>query len=329
MSFIFGPDSASVAAQRIDVLFYALLGLAGVIILIVTGLIFGFSARFRRDSSADRRRLPLLLRHEVEASWTVAIAFIALFFFWWTSTYQVARTGPPEDAMEIHVVAKQWMWKAEHPNGAREIDGLHVPVGQPVALYMNSQDVIHSFFVPDFRLKQDVVPGRTSVAWFEATKTGEFALRCAEYCGTSHARMTGTVTVMTPGDYAQWAALQPQSENLAAEGKALFTRYGCSGCHAEDSAIHAPSLDGLFGTPVHLRDGGTVQADQAYIRDSILLPKKDIVAGYAAIMPDDFDDLLSQGQVTALVAYIRSLSVERPRVAEPEPEVPAERKDTR
>ncbi len=312
MNISFGPETASTSAESFDFLFLGLMILAGAIVLLVTALIAIFSARFRAGSEAARHRVPHLLSREVEIGWTAAVAFLAVFFFWWAASYEVTQTNPPADALEIHVLAKQWMWKTEHPGGAREINALHVPVDTPVALYINSQDVIHSFFVPAFRLKQDAVPGRTAVAWFEADKTGVFPLRCAEYCGTSHARMTGEVTVMDPGDYARWVELQPRSDDLAAEGRAIFSQAGCSGCHAGNSKVHAPSLEGIFGRPVHLSDGRTVTADQGYIRNSILQPKRDVVAGYAPIMPSDYARTLDQGQVSALVAYLRSLSKRQP-----------------
>lgn len=213
--------------------------------------------------------------------------------------------------MEIHVTAKQWMWKAAHAGGARELESLHIPVGQPVLLYLDSQDVIHSFFVPAFRLKQDVVPGRTTTLWFEATNPGTYQLLCAEFCGTGHSAMTGEIVAMEPADFARWLDNRADGAGLAAAGRNLFTTVGCSGCHAEGSAVRAPSLAGLFGRQVPLADGRSATADAAYVRDSILLPRKDVAAGYAPIMPD-FAGLLDQEEVEALVAYIRSLRGQTP-----------------
>ncbi len=318
MNIAIGPGSASVVSGPFDALFLALLLLSGAIVLLVAGLIVVFSIRFRRNSQVERYRVPHLLSREVEIGWTAGVAFLALFFFWWAASYEIGLVAPPPDALEIHVEAKQWMWKTEHPNGAREIDALHVPVNEPVALYLNSQDVIHSFYVPAFRLKQDAVPGRTAVAWFEADKTGTYPLRCAEYCGTSHARMLGEVTVMEPDAYARWSEAQPEADNLATEGSGYFTAFGCSGCHSPASKVHAPKLAGVYGRPFELEDGRTVTADQAYVRDSILQPKRDVVAGYRPIMPDDFAATLTPGQVTALTAYIRSLGPDEARM-EPAP----------
>jgi cytochrome c oxidase subunit 2 len=201
------------------------------------------------------------------------------------------------------------MWKTEHANGAREINALHVPVNQPVRLIMTSQDVIHSFFVPAFRMKKDVLPGRTTETWFQATKTGVFHLECAEYCGTDHSRMTGSIYVMAPADYARWIAAQPQADNLAGAGGRLFDMLGCASCH-ETGGKRAPVLYGLYGRHIKLTDGRTVTADEAYIRDSILQPARDVVAGYPAIMPS-FKDAVSDADLARLAAYIRALKDSR------------------
>jgi cytochrome c oxidase subunit 2 len=306
------PPTASEQAARIDVLFIGLLVISGVILLLVAGLLLVFCTRYRRGSAAPRGRLPEFLRRDVEVGWTAATLFLALFLFWWAGATQLQASNPPPGALEIHIAAKQWMWKARHPNGAREIDALHVPRGEAVRLVMTSQDVIHSFFVPAFRLKQDVLPGRFTGIWFRATEPGEYRLFCAEFCGTNHARMGGTVTVMEPEDYARWAAAQPQQEDLAGEGAALFTALGCSGCHAPASSVHAPLLTGVYGRIVHLADGRTVRADAAYIRDSILQPKRDVVVGYEPVMPS-FDGMVDDGDMQRLIAYIQSLHGEAAR----------------
>jgi cytochrome c oxidase subunit 2 len=207
--------------------------------------------------------------------------------------------------MEIHVVAKQWMWKTQHPGGAREIDALHVPVNRSIRLLMNSEDVIHSFYVPAFRIKQDVVPGATEQLLFKAVKTGTYRLTCAEYCGTRHSEMTGKIVVMEPQDFAKWLAEQPEGDALAERGAALYTRLGCSGCHEQTGTIRAPDLHGIYGKPVPLSDGRVVTADDAYIRDSILEPRKDVVAGFAPIMPS-FAGKASESDLLALLAWFRT-----------------------
>lgn len=311
MNLTVWPATASEQAARVDVLAIGLLVLTGAILLLVVGLLLAFCIRYRRGSTAPRGELPEFLRRDVEIGWTAATLFLALFLFWWAGAIQLRATSAPPDALEIHIAAKQWMWKARHPGGAREINALHVPRGEAVRLVMTSQDVIHSFYVPAFRLKQDVLPGRFTELWFRATQAGEYRLFCAEFCGTQHAVMGGTVTVLEPEQYASWAAAQPQEQDLPGEGAALFTALGCSGCHAPASAVHAPVLDGVAGRLVHLADGRTRRADQAYLRDSILQPERDVVAGYEPVMPS-FAGLVDEADLQKLVAYLQSLSREAP-----------------
>lgn len=306
------PPTASDQAARFDLLFTGLLVISGAILLLVVMLLLVFCARYRRGSAAPRGDLPEVLKRDVEIGWTTATLFLALFLFWWAGATQLRADAPPPGALELHVAAKQWMWKIRHPNGTREINTLHVPRGEAVRLVMTSQDVIHSFYVPAFRLKRDVLPGRYTEMWFRPTVAGDYPLFCAEFCGTDHARMIGQVSVMEPGDYAGWVARQPLEDDIAGEGAALFAALGCSGCHAAASAVHAPLLAGLYGRAVHLSDGRTVQADPAYIRDSILQPKRAIVAGFEPIMPS-FEGLVDEGELQRLVAYIQSLSPEPAR----------------
>jgi cytochrome c oxidase subunit II len=309
MNLQFAPAQASSNAGTYDALFNAMILFSTAIVILVGFLIVYFSVRYRAGSSVTRKRVPELFRRELEIGWTAATAFAALFIFWWASTVALQQRAPPQGAMEVHVEAKQWMWKTRQPNGVREINGLHIPINQPVALYLNSQDVIHSFYVPAFRLKQDVMPGRTTITWFEATKPGTYRLFCAEYCGTDHAEMGRTIVAMEPAEYARWLASRPEGDTLVAEGAALFTSAGCSGCHAGASDVHAPSLVGIFGRDIPLDDGRVVEANEVYLRDSIVLPARDVAAGYKPIMPD-FGRILEDAEVEALVAYIKSLSDE-------------------
>jgi cytochrome c oxidase subunit II len=308
MNPIFSLPEASNYAVRVDHIFYALLILSGAITALVFGLLIVFAIRYRRGSNARRGPLPEIVNREFEIGWTSATLFLFVFLFWWASSADLSGLAAPQHALDIRVVAKQWMWKIEHPNGAREIDALHIPEGRPVRLLMTSQDVIHSFFAPAFRLKQDVLPGRNTELWFQATRTGVFPLLCAEYCGTDHSAMLGHITVMRQEDYAAWSSSQPEGDDLAHLGARLFVARGCAGCHAEDSKVHAPRLVGLYGSTVALTDGRRVVADDGYIRDSMLLPKRDIVAGYEPIMPS-FAGLLDDGEIQGLVAYIRSLKL--------------------
>jgi len=294
-------------AAGVDRTFWMLVIISGVITLLVASLIVVFSVRYRRGSGAPRGELPDLLKREIEIGWTSATFFLFLFIFWWASSNQISALDPPSDALEIHVVAKQWMWRVQHPTGAREIDELHVPAHTPVRLAMTSEDVIHDLFLPSLRLKQDILPDRYTYLWFNANKTGIFHLTCAEFCGTDHARMDGRLVVVEPQDYARWTAVQPEGDDLAHQGAALFRSLGCSGCHAPGSSVHAPDLNGVYGRQVHLSDGRTVAADEAYLRDSILLPNKDVVAGFEPIMPS-FRGVASEDDIVKLVAYLKSLS---------------------
>jgi cytochrome c oxidase subunit 2 len=304
---IFSLPEASTHAARVDQIFYGLLLLSGLTLLLVFGLVLVLSIRYRRGSTAKRGPLPEIVSREFEIGWTAATLFLFAFLFWWAASADLGSLAAPAGALEIHLIAKQWMWKTQHPNGAREIDALHVPVDKPVRLVMTSQDVIHSFFVPAFRVKQDVVPGREAEIWFQATKTGVFPLLCAEYCGTDHSMMLGRITVMRQEDYADWLTRQLEADDLAHVGAKLFVSQGCSGCHAETSKVHAPKLAGLYGEIVPLSDGREVKADDGYIRDSMLQPNRDVVAGYAPVMPS-YAGLLDDGEIQSLVAYIRSMA---------------------
>ena len=307
MNPIFSLPEATTHAERVDHIFYGLLVLSGLTMLVVFALVLILAIRYRRGSGAKRGPLPEIVSREFEIGWTMATLFLFAFLFWWAASADLSSLAAPANALEIHVVAKQWMWKTQHPNGAREIDALHIPVDKPVRLVMTSQDVIHSFFVPAFRVKQDVVPGREAEIWFQATKTGVFPLLCAEYCGTDHSMMRGRIIVMRQEDYADWLTQQPEGDDLAHVGAKIFVERGCSGCHADASKVHAPKLAGLYGRSVQLSDGRQVKADDGYIRDSILQPKRDITAGFEPIMPS-YAGLLDDGEIQSLTAYIRSLA---------------------
>ena len=227
-------------------------------------------------------------------------------FVWGAVIYFYERT-PPRDASEVYVVAKQWMWKLQHQEGPREINELHVPVGRNVKLIMTSQDVIHSFYVPAFRIKQDVLPGRYTTAWFRPTKAGTYHLFCAEYCGTQHSGMIGQVVVLEPAQYQAWLSGGGAAGSMASNGQNIFLQLGCSTCHRSDTQGRGPNLVGLFGKPVQLEDGRMVTADENYIRESILAPGAKIVSGFKPIMPV-FQGLVSEDQLNALVAYVKSLN---------------------
>jgi cytochrome c oxidase subunit II len=303
MSVAWLPQAASDMAQRIDVLFYCLLALTGIVALGVFTLIVIFGVRYRRGAKADRSNPPANKRW-LELGWTFTPLAIFIGLFVWAAVLYAGFYRPDAKAMTVFVVGKQWMWKVEHANGRREIDELHVPLGEPVRVVLSTEDVIHSFFVPAFRIKQDAVPGRYTAIRFTPTREGEYRLHCAEYCGTDHARMGGRVVVMAPAAFARWLEQGASQPTLAARGFEIFRRAGCSGCHAPNSTVHAPDLARIYGRIVHLQDGRTVVADEAYLRDSILLPKKDVVAGYEAIMPS-FQGQLDESELAALIAFLK------------------------
>jgi cytochrome c oxidase subunit 2 len=300
------PPAASAFAHRTDALFFTLVGLSLVILLALGGAAVFFCIRYRAGSRASRRDVPLNARG-LEWAWTIGPLVCFLSLFLWSAHDYSALTRAPAEAEPIYVVAKQWVWTLQHADGRREIDELHVPAGRPVRLLMSSQDAIHSFYVPALRVKQDVLPGRYTTLNIQADVPGRYPLLCAEYCGTEHASMVGGLIVMRPEDYARWLAGGPADDALRREGLALFREHGCAGCHARGSSVHAPSLDGIFGRRVILQDGSAAVADENYLRDSILVPAKQVAAGYAPIMPS-YAGQLSAQQLTALVEYLRSPS---------------------
>jgi len=291
-------------AGNVDALFIFLVIISGLMTLLIFGAVIYFAARYRHQRGVPAEQIegstPL------EVTWSIIpLAVFMVIFAWGAVVYFKSRT-PPRDATEVYVVAKQWMWKMEHAEGQREINELHVPVGRDVKLIMTSQDVIHSFFVPAFRMKQDVLPGRYTVAWFRATKPGTYHLFCSQYCGTQHSGMIGSIVVMEPAQYEAWMS-GGSTGPLSATGEKLFAELGCSTCHRTDTQGRGPNLQGVFGKPVLLQDGRTVTADENYIRESILDPGAKIVNGFKPVMPT-FQGLVSEEQLNALVAYVKSLS---------------------
>jgi cytochrome c oxidase subunit II len=299
-------SEASAHASSVDLLAVGFLLLIVLLSAPVFILMVVFAAKYHRGKPADRAH-PVNRSIWLETSWAVIPFVLLIGFYAWATRLYAELYDVPANALDIGVVAKQWMWKFEHPGGQREIDELHVPAGVPVALTMASQDVIHSLYIPALRLKRDVVPGRYSRLWFIADKPGTYRLTCAEFCGTDHSVMGGRFIVMTQADYARWLANSGVDQSLAAQGADLFRTFGCSGCHGPASTVHAPTLNGLYGRPVPLQDGRIVTADEQYIRDSILLPQSQTAAGYPHIMPT-FANVLNEDQVLKLVAYIKSLA---------------------
>jgi cytochrome c oxidase subunit 2 len=304
------PEQASTIAGEVDALYLALVGMATFFTLLIFVLIVWFVIRYRQGARVNRRMGEHQYLHwGIEIGWMLIPFILVMAVFAWGADLYVREYQPPPGALEVYVVGKQWMWKLEHQEGPREIHTLHVPVDEPVRLRMISEDVIHSFYIPAFRIKQDFLPGRYSSIWFEPSKTGTYHLFCAEYCGHGHSRMIGQIIVLPQDQYAQWIASQP-AEPAHVTGQRLALKYRCFDCHSNASRALAPSWQGLYGSRVPLAGGGTVMADDAYLRQSILEPQAQIVAGYQPRMPT-FKGQLSEEEMFRIIAYIRSLEEER------------------
>jgi cytochrome c oxidase subunit 2 len=298
------PEQASTIAARVDGLYTFLLGVAVFFSSLIFLLILYFAIKYRRRPGHTRAQ-QVGTNNLLETAWIlIPLAITMVVFVWGAKLYAMVMLSPPADALEVYAIGKQWMWKFQHPGGQREIDALHVPVGHAVKMTMTSQDAIHSFYVPAFRIKMDVVPGRYTTIWFEASKPGVYHLFCAEYCGTDHSRMRGEVIALPPTQYQEWLRSNREVEPMATAGARLYQQMGCAMCHG--TAL-APALEGIFGSSVQLANGERVLADEAYMRESILNPRAKLVVGYAPIMPT-FQGQLSEEDLTQLVAYIKSLA---------------------
>jgi cytochrome c oxidase subunit 2 len=301
------PDSASTVAGDVDALYFFALSVSAFSSLLIAVAIIILATTYRRrhvEEIGHRKHAPEWL----EIAWTVVPLLVMLFMFGWGAKVYFHLSRPPADAVEFYGIGRQWMWKFQHPEGNREINELHVPIGQKIKIRLTSEDVIHALFLPAFRVKTDVVPGRYTTLWFEATKTGTYHLFCAEYCGVEHSRMIGRVVVMEKNDYQAWLVGGPAAGGtVQASGESLFSTFACNTCHRDDSAARAPVLNGLFGKDVQLLGGGSARVDDNYLRESILEPGAKIVAGYQPIMPT-FKGRLSEDQLQQLIAYVKSLS---------------------
>jgi cytochrome c oxidase subunit II len=302
---------ASQSAAEVDHLLWALLAISLAVLALVMTLLLRYIVKYRATSHFDRGALDQK-SWRFETAWTAATLLVFLALFVWGASLYVRLFDPPHDALPIYVIGKQWMWKVEHIGGQREIDALHVPVGRPIQLVMTSEDVIHDFSVPAFRIKHDVLPGRYESLWFTPSRVGTYHLYCTQFCGLDHAKMGGEVVVMSPPDFERWLAQSGGAGDLAEEGRELFSRFGCGGCHASGAGgdrgtVHAPALAGLYGARVPLSDGRVVAADERYLHDSIVDPGREIVAGYDPIMPS-YAGQISEEDMVKLVAYLKSLT---------------------
>jgi cytochrome c oxidase subunit 2 len=299
------PEQASTFAPDVDNLTLFLLAVSIFFTVLIFVAIFVFAIKYRRRSEQE---LPGVTHTGLmlEIMWSVIPFGLTMVMFTWGASIMFKMSRPPENAMQIYVVGKQWMWKVQHMEGRREINELHVPIGRPIKLTMTSEDVIHSFYMPAFRIKLDVVPGRYGELWFEPTKTGKYHLFCAEYCGTKHSGMIGSIYVMEPQEYQAWLSGGGGEGSVAQAGQKLFEELACTNCHKTDNSGRCPNLTGLFGSKVQLTDGRTVTMDEAYIRESILTPTAKVVAGYQPVMPT-FQGLVTEENILQLVEYIKSI----------------------
>lgn len=304
------PTAASQQAGPIDNLYWFEVVVSAIMTVLIFLAVILFAFKYRRRPNVEATQIEGSTK--LELTWSILPFLIMLIMFWWGAELFFQAQNPPANAMEVFVTGKQWMWKVQYPDGTREIDALHVPVGQPVKLTMASEDVIHSFSIPAFRVRHDVVPGHYDSLWFTPTKPGKYHLFCTEYCGNQHAGMIGWVYVMEPREYANWASGGGSQGSLAQQGQALFEQNGCSTCHLLDQQGRCPILRGIYNKPVQLADGRTVIADDAYLRESILDPNAKIVSGFEPNVMPNFKGQLSEENVIQLIAFIKSLSPSAP-----------------
>lgn len=303
--FLLFPERASTIAEQVDALMVFMVAVSVVMTALIAGLLVLFVIRYRRRAGREQAGARVVGALRLEILWTSVPLVVGLVMFAWGAKVYFNMAYPPADAIEIYVVGKQWMWKIQHPEGQREIDELHVPLGQAVKLTLTSEDVIHSLFVPAFRIKVDVLPGRYVQTWFQATRTGRFRFYCAEYCGTNHSGMVGYVNVLPPADFQRWLASGAEG-SLALEGRKLFLMHQCVSCHSADAHARGPVLENVYGRDVPLQNGGRAFADETYLRESIVAPDAKIVAGFEPIMPS-FAGQIDEEGIIKLIAFLKAL----------------------
>jgi len=319
-SFQIVPESASTLSGDVDALYFYISGVTVFFTLLISAVVLFFVIRYRRRNAFEIPR-PIEGSMKLETLWSVIPLLIAMSIFVWGAKLYFAEYRPPQNALEVYVVGKQWMWKFQHATGQREINELHVPIGRKIKLIMTTEDVIHDVFVPAFRIKADVVPGKYTTEWFEATKPGRYHFFCAEYCGMNHSGMGGWVTVMEPTEFDNWLSGNASSESPATAGRQMFESLGCVTCHgANAEGGRGPALLGVFGSKVILNNSQTVVADEAYVRESILNPQAKIVSGFGPIMPS-FQGQVNEEQLLDLVAYVKSLSTPKTETPTAKPPV--------
>jgi cytochrome c oxidase subunit II len=317
------PQRASIQAGQVDAIYFFMVSVTAFFSLLIAGLIVFFAVKYRRRQD-DEVGVAIHGSLALELLWTIIPFIISMGMFAWGAKVFFDLYRVPAGAMEIFVVGKQWMWKVQHMSGQREINELHVPVGRPVKLIMGSEDVLHSYYIPAFRVKADVIPGRFNTLWFQATKPGVYHLFCAEYCGTRHSGMIGSVVALGPSEFQEWLSGGPVSDSPAAAGEKLFQSLACNTCHTQGAQGRGPVLTNLVGHEVELQGGGKVVVDDAYIRESIVLPQAKVVAGFQPIMPT-FQGLVTEEQLLQLIAYVKSLSTPGGAPAPPGQSTPEKR----
>ncbi|MEP6741367.1 MAG: cytochrome c oxidase subunit II [bacterium] len=304
----FIPESASTVSGKVDALYFYLSGITAFFTLLISGVLLFFVIKYRRRSPFEIPR-PVAGSHKLETLWSVIPFIIAMSMFTWGAQIYFENSRPPQNANEIYVVGKQWMWKIQHSTGQREINELHVPVGRKIKLIMTAEDTIHDFFIPAFRIKADVLPGKYTTQWFEATKAGTYHLFCAEYCGMNHSGMIGSIIVMQPSEFDNWLSGNAGQQSPAVAGQQLYQSLGCVTCHgANGEGGRGPALVGLFGRKVDLTNGQSLIADEGYVRESIENPQAKIVAGFGPIMPT-FQGQVTPEQLIQIMSFIKSLRV--------------------
>jgi len=314
----FIPESASTVSGKVDALYFYLSGVTVFFTLLISGVLIFFVIKYRRRTAFEIPR-PIAGSHKLETLWSVIPFIIAMSMFAWGAQVYFENSRPPKNANEVYVVGKQWMWKIQHSTGQREINELHVPVGRKIKLIMTSEDAIHDFFIPAFRIKADVLPGKYTTQWFEATKPGTYHLFCAEYCGMNYSGMIGSVIVMQPADFDNWLSGNANQTSPAAAGQSMFESLGCASCHgANGEGGRGPALLGVFNSNVVLSGNQTVKADEGYLRESITNPQAKIVNGFGPIMPS-FQGQVNEEQLLQLVAFVKSLSTAKPETVTAKP----------
>ena len=313
--FSFFPAQASSLAPEVDNLYLGVITITGFFAILVVVCVTYFAIKYR-DHTGNRVGAPITGSVPLELGWSLIPFFIAIGIFVWASVVFFHIVRAPDQTLDIYSTGKRWMWRFQHIDGQVEINELHVPVRRAVRVVFTSEDVLHDLFIPAFRVKADAVPGRYSAIWFEPTKVGEYHLFCAEYCGTRHSGMIGTVFVMEQADYQAWlgGGTATAGGSLQQRGEALFTQLACVTCHLPDGTGRGPSLDGLYGSQVTLEDGAVVTADESYLRESILMSQAKTVKGYERLMPT-FQGLINEDGLAALIEYIKSMQATGNRVA--------------